>query len=71
MLYKWGKVHFIYLFVQRAGTDDDTLTRVMVSRSEEDMLDIRAVYKKKYGESLYRTIQAGVTHTQIFSPQCS
>ncbi|KAI4879520.1 hypothetical protein NFI96_026822 [Prochilodus magdalenae] len=45
--------------MRRAGTDDDTLTRVMVSRSEEDMLDIRAVYKKKYGESLYRTIQAG------------
>ncbi|XP_022541729.2 annexin A5a [Astyanax mexicanus] len=43
--------------MRRAGTDDETLIRIMVSRSEEDMLDIRAKYKKKYGESLYRTIQ--------------
>uniref|UniRef100_A0AAR2L1G7 Annexin n=1 Tax=Pygocentrus nattereri TaxID=42514 RepID=A0AAR2L1G7_PYGNA len=43
--------------MRRAGTDDETLIRIMVSRSEEDMLDIRAKYKKMYGESLYRTIQ--------------
>ncbi|XP_030639391.1 annexin A5a [Chanos chanos] len=43
--------------MRRAGTDDDTLIRIMVSRSEVDMLDIRAEYKKMYGESLYRTIQ--------------
>ncbi|XP_026855196.1 annexin A5a [Electrophorus electricus] len=42
---------------RRAGTDDETLIRIMVSRSEEDMLDIRASYKKMYGESLYRNIQ--------------
>ncbi|KAL7863605.1 hypothetical protein SRHO_G00125890 [Serrasalmus rhombeus] len=45
--------------MRRAGTDDETLIRIMVSRSEEDMLDIRTKYKKMYGESLYRTIQAG------------
>ncbi|XP_060741269.1 annexin A5a [Tachysurus vachellii] len=43
--------------LRRAGTDDETLIRIMVSRSEEDMLDIRAQYKKVYGESLYRAIQ--------------
>uniref|UniRef100_A0A8C1T623 Annexin n=1 Tax=Cyprinus carpio TaxID=7962 RepID=A0A8C1T623_CYPCA len=43
--------------MRRAGTDDETLIRIMVSRSERDMLDIRAIYKKKYGESLYSTIQ--------------
>ncbi|XP_067103404.1 annexin A5a [Osmerus mordax] len=43
--------------MRRAGTDDETLTRVMVSRSEIDMLDIRACYKKKYGDPLYSTIQ--------------
>uniref|UniRef100_A0A3B4ZH66 Annexin n=1 Tax=Stegastes partitus TaxID=144197 RepID=A0A3B4ZH66_9TELE len=42
---------------QRAGTDDDTLMRIMVSRSEVDMLDIRASFKKMYGASLYTTIQ--------------
>uniref|UniRef100_A0A671MP10 Annexin n=1 Tax=Sinocyclocheilus anshuiensis TaxID=1608454 RepID=A0A671MP10_9TELE len=43
--------------MRRAGTDDETLIRIMVSRSERDMLDVRAIYKKKYGESLYNTIQ--------------
>ncbi|XP_052011031.1 annexin A5-like [Xyrauchen texanus] len=43
--------------MRRAGTDDETLIRIMVSRSEQDMLDIRAQYKKMYGESLYSTIQ--------------
>lgn len=46
-----------YLCAQRAGTDDSTLMRVMVSRSEVDMLDIRASFQKKYGASLYTTIQ--------------
>ncbi|KAF3838768.1 hypothetical protein F7725_010536 [Dissostichus mawsoni] len=41
----------------RAGTDDSTLMRIMVSRSEIDMLDIRTCFKKKYGASLYTTIQ--------------
>uniref|UniRef100_A0A672GEH5 Annexin A5a n=1 Tax=Salarias fasciatus TaxID=181472 RepID=A0A672GEH5_SALFA len=44
------------------GTDDDTLMRIMVSRSEEDMLDIRDAFKKKYGASLYTTIQVALTH---------
>ncbi|XP_062856056.1 annexin A5a [Trichomycterus rosablanca] len=43
--------------MRRAGTDDESLIRIMISRSEEDMLDIRAHYKKMYGESLHRTIQ--------------
>ncbi|KAM7389070.1 hypothetical protein PAMP_023067 [Pampus punctatissimus] len=47
----------LYKSMSRAGTDDDTLMRIMVSRSEEDMLDIRANFKKKYGVSLYTTIQ--------------
>ncbi len=50
---------------QRAGTDDETLTRIMVSRSERDMLDVRAIYKKKYGESLYSTIQASYANTHF------
>lgn len=46
---------------QRAGTDDNTLMRIMVSRSEVDMLDIRASFKKKYGASLYSTIQVRIS----------
>uniref|UniRef100_A0A3B4AKU3 Annexin n=1 Tax=Periophthalmus magnuspinnatus TaxID=409849 RepID=A0A3B4AKU3_9GOBI len=47
----------LYHSMRRAGTDDETLMRIMVSRSEVDMLDIRAAFKKKYGASLYTTIQ--------------
>uniref|UniRef100_A0A3P8X9Y4 Annexin n=1 Tax=Esox lucius TaxID=8010 RepID=A0A3P8X9Y4_ESOLU len=47
----------LYGSMRRAGTDEKTLMRIMVSRSEEDMLDIRACFKKMYGVSLYNTIQ--------------
>ncbi|XP_075904180.1 annexin A5a isoform X2 [Nelusetta ayraudi] len=51
----------LYKSMRRAGTDDSTLMRVMVSRSEVDMLDIRASFQKKYGASLYTTIQEDTT----------
>ena len=44
---------------QGLGTDDDTLIRVMVSRAEIDMLDIRANFKRLYGKSLYSFIKVG------------
>ncbi|XP_066506727.1 annexin A3b isoform X1 [Hoplias malabaricus] len=40
------------------GTTESILTRIMVSRSEIDLLDIRAEYKKLYGCSLYSAIQS-------------
>ncbi|XP_053720452.1 annexin A4-like isoform X2 [Synchiropus splendidus] len=42
--------------MQGAGTKDQTLIRIMVSRSEVDMLDIRQEYVKAYGKSLYTHI---------------
>nr|AAH81392.1 Annexin A3a [Danio rerio] len=44
-----------------AGTDETTLTRVMVSRGEVDMLDIRAEYKTLYKSSLYKAISSDVS----------
>ena len=41
------------------GTDDNTLIRVMVSRAEIDMMDIRANFKRLYGKSLYSFIKVG------------
>lgn len=54
---------FVCLF-QGAGTDDDTLIRVMVSRSEVDMLDIRADFRRNFACSLFSMIKVH-THTHI------
>lgn len=51
----WMKWH-VTLFWQGAGTMDRTLIRIMVSRCEVDMLDIRQTFVKTYGKSLYTTI---------------
>ncbi|XP_039628925.1 annexin A11a isoform X2 [Polypterus senegalus] len=46
----------LYKSMKGLGTDDKTLIRIMVSRSEVDMLDIRQEYKRMYGKSLYTDI---------------
>ncbi|XP_067429981.1 annexin A3b [Thunnus thynnus] len=43
------------------GTTESTLTRILVSRSEIDLLDIRTEYKKLFGESLYSQLESEVS----------
>ncbi|XP_046901332.1 annexin A5b [Hypomesus transpacificus] len=47
----------LYNSLKGAGTEDQTLIRVMVSRSEVDMMDIRAEYRKMFACSLHSMIK--------------
>ncbi|KAL1282474.1 hypothetical protein QQF64_001277 [Cirrhinus molitorella] len=47
----------LYSAMKGAGTDDQTLIRIMVSRSEVDMLDIRTEFRKRFATSLHKMIQ--------------
>uniref|UniRef100_A0A7N4PTY6 Annexin n=1 Tax=Sarcophilus harrisii TaxID=9305 RepID=A0A7N4PTY6_SARHA len=47
----------LYDSMKGKGTRDKVLIRIMVSRSEVDMLKIRSEFKRKYGKSLYYFIQ--------------
>ncbi|XP_023646716.1 annexin A5-like [Paramormyrops kingsleyae] len=47
----------LYHSMKGAGTDDHTLVRIMVSRSELDMLDIRANFRRMFAKSLYSMIK--------------
>ncbi|XP_068167107.1 annexin A3a isoform X2 [Antennarius striatus] len=55
-----------------AGTDEWTLNRIMVSRSEIDLLDIRAEYKKLYEHSLHSAIESdlGGSHADCVMAIC-
>ncbi|XP_062864395.1 annexin A5-like isoform X3 [Trichomycterus rosablanca] len=46
----------LYNSMKGSGTDDQTLIRIMVSRSEIDMLDIRAEFRRMFATSLHKMI---------------
>ncbi|XP_033947412.1 annexin A3a isoform X1 [Pseudochaenichthys georgianus] len=48
----------LYESMKGGGTDESTLNRIMVGRSEIDMLDIRAEFKKLYEYSLHSAIES-------------
>ncbi|GCC32483.1 annexin A5-like [Chiloscyllium punctatum] len=47
----------LYNAMKGAGTDDNTLMRIMVSRSEVDLVEIKAIYKAKYEQTLHSSIE--------------
>lgn len=53
---------FFSNFIQGLGTTESVVTRILVCRSEIDLMDIRAEYKKLYGCSLYSYLEVR-THT--------
>ncbi|XP_029439204.1 annexin A6 isoform X2 [Rhinatrema bivittatum] len=48
----------LYKSMKGAGTDERTLTRIMVSRSEIDLLNIRHMFKEMFEKSLHHCIQS-------------
>ncbi|XP_072923216.1 annexin A6 isoform X1 [Hemitrygon akajei] len=48
----------LYKSMKGAGTDDRTLIRIMISRSEIDLVNIRQEFKKTYDASLYSFIES-------------
>ncbi|XP_006108132.3 annexin A5 [Myotis lucifugus] len=48
----------LYYAMKGAGTDDHTLIRVIVSRSEVDLFNIRKEFRKNFATSLYSMIKS-------------
>ncbi|XP_078284494.1 annexin A5-like [Rhinoraja longicauda] len=47
----------LYNAMKGGGTDDETLMRIMVSRSEIDLANIKAIYKANYDETVHAAIE--------------
>ncbi|XP_064389782.1 annexin A4-like [Halichondria panicea] len=47
----------LYKSMKGAGTDDDTLVRVVVSRSEYDLVEIKKEFLTRYHKTAYKMIQ--------------
>ncbi|XP_064606679.1 annexin A7-like isoform X2 [Liolophura sinensis] len=47
----------LYNSMKGAGTDDSTLIRVIVSRSEIDLQNVKEVFEKKYGKTLLSFVE--------------
>jgi len=50
----------LYNSLKRLGTDERTLTRIIVSRAEVDLATIMVVFEEKYGETLASLIDSDV-----------
>ncbi|XP_042498337.1 annexin D5-like isoform X2 [Macadamia integrifolia] len=48
----------LYKAMKGLGTDEKTLTRIVVTRTESDMQFIKALYQKKYGKTLVHAVHS-------------
>ena len=53
----------LYKSMKGAGTDEHTLTRIMVSRSEADMVQIKQSFQEHYGKTLASFIKVRIRCT--------
>jgi len=53
----YDKINYGENDTQGAGTNDDTLIRVIVSRSEVDLVQIKQEFQRNFGQSLESWIQ--------------
>lgn len=62
-------IYFFYFFciLQGLGTDDNTLIRIVVSRCEIDMVQIKAEYERNYGKPLGDAIAVSEMYLLFFS----
>ena len=51
-----------------AGTDDDSLMRVVVSRAEIDMVQIKQAFLRDYGKTLASFISVSVVVVALIVP---
>ncbi|GAB1287840.1 Annexin A9 [Apodemus speciosus] len=66
-LYFANKLHRA---LQETEPNFQVLMRVLISRSESDLLSIRAEYKKKFGKSLYSSLQLMQSEGNVVQPCC-
>lgn len=52
----------MFFFFQGAGTDDETLKRIVISRCEVDMENIKGEYQAAYKETLGKAIAVRLTY---------
>ncbi len=63
---KWFSTASCFVNLQGLGTSDQDLIRIIVTRCEVDMVQIKQEFQGRYGKSLESFIQVSGVHTCIY-----